>query len=179
MARKTGKTHPHSHSTDSSTLHKDTGSGWAVVDDDVASSAVTSLNDASWKAYWASSCTSARVWRKDDPWVDGSLSMCAATDVDIDVAAAVGTSERHWTVRWGAGDAVLWRMRSAAGSWWNKAMNNRAVDGRWDLRLVVHFLLIDGHLRDQGEVDVVGSRLSRSKVLINQGRQTWFMCKDR
>lgn len=85
-----------------------------------------------------------------------SVSMRVATDVDVDVAAAAGSWERHWTVWWGAGDAVLRWMRVAAGSWWDKAMNNRSLDSRWDLRLVVDLLLIGGHLRDRGEVDVVG-----------------------
>lgn len=78
------------------------------------------------------------------------------TDVDVDVATAAASCERHWTVWWGAGDAVLWSMRGAAGSWWDKSMNNRSVDSRWDLRLVVDLLLFGGHLRDQGEVGVVG-----------------------
>lgn len=34
-------------------------------------------------------------------------------------------------------------------------MNNRSVNSGWDLRLVVDLLLIGGHLRDQGVVDVV------------------------
>lgn len=91
------------------------------------------------------------------------MTVRMATDVDVDVAAAAGGSERHRTVRWGTGDAVLWWMRGAAGSWWDKAMNNRSVNSRWDLRLVVDLLLIGGHLQDRGEVDVVASRPGRSK----------------
>lgn len=130
-ARKSRETH--SHATDSGALHDmTTCSSWTVVDDDVASSAMT-LHNASWEA-------KARAWAADRERLPENRSglgrtMGAAANTDVDTAAAASLGERHCilvdadAVVWCAGDAIDSSVRNAAaGARWNETMDKRAVD---------------------------------------------------
>ena len=158
-----------------------------VVDDDVASSSITTLNNTgvhnrTRKATEAT--TAAWEWHHiNRSAVIRGMSVRTAANVDADLAAAAGTGERHWIVVyaeaiiWSAGDTVDRRVRVAAvAARRNKAMNKRAVNSRRDLRLVVGGLV--GHAWDQGEVVLSpGSRPVEVRALINQGGQT-LLCVD-
>ena len=75
--------------------------------------------------------------------------MGVAANIDVDVATAAGAGERRhdeaWMVVVMAGHAVDGGVRNAVGSVGDQAMNGRAVDGAWNLRLKVDLASLSRH----------------------------------